>query len=52
MSLEQLEEILNSGKIKEKDLEIVKTRYGYYNDNNHYLCRRLLIFLDIVVSKQ
>jgi DNA-directed RNA polymerase sigma subunit (sigma70/sigma32) len=33
MSLEQLEEILNSGKIKEKDLEIVKTRYGYYNDN-------------------
>ncbi len=41
MSLEQLEEILNSGKIKEKDLEIVKTRYGYYNDNKPLLMQEV-----------
>ena len=31
MSLDKLKETLNSGKINERDIEIVKTRYGYYN---------------------
>ena len=33
LSLEQLEKALKDSKIKERDVEVLKTKYGYYSDN-------------------